>query len=252
MPLAPFVRLALVFALAALPGVQEAPAESRYVCPPCGAECHFDDYTKPGNCGVCGMALVPLASVPQVGVLIHPDASLGSSLPVLALFAESNAVRAFTVADTNDPVRLGDAVEVRPQFALSAAPALDVLVVPEIFGVWDDALILDWVKEAAAKARCVLAVGPGSVVLAKAGFLAGERVPAKGFFLQRGKELAPEVVLDGESRWRRSGRFFLARDAEAALDASVAILGELVGAERARRAAEEFGRASAPAAPAAK
>jgi transcriptional regulator GlxA family with amidase domain len=233
----------LSLALLSLTAGQEAPEKAAvYVCPPCGAECHFKSYPKIGNCGVCGMGLVPLASVPQVGVLIHPEAGLGSSLPVLALFAESNAVRVFTVADTDDPVRLGDSIEVRPQFTLAAAPPLDVLVIPEIFGVWNDPLILEWVKSAATKARCVLAVGPGVVLLAKAGFLAGEHVPGKGILLKRGKELAPELVFDAETSWRRAGRFFLARDSESALDASFAIVAELIGEDKARRAAQDFGR----------
>src|SRR5688572_18398008 len=82
---------------------QEAAAGEAFLCPPCGAECHFTSSTKPGNCGVCGMGLVPIASIPQVGVLLHPQAAL-SSLTVLSVFSDSNAVRAFTVADTAEPM----------------------------------------------------------------------------------------------------------------------------------------------------
>lgn len=234
----PSVLLALVLGIRA-PGVPQASAS--FVCPPCGAECHFRTYPKEGNCGVCGMGLVPLATVPQVGVLLYPDAALGSSMTTLALFAGSNAVRAFSVADTTEPLRLGDALEVRPQFAFADAPALDVLVVPDGFGAWDDALLVEWVKGAAGKARCVLAVGGGSVVLAKAGFLAGERVPARRFLVERGQELAPGLIFEDVPGWRRAGRFFLARDTGAATAATLAVVAELAGEERARRTAEEFG-----------
>jgi transcriptional regulator GlxA family with amidase domain len=220
---------------------QQEPASAVFVCPPCGAECHFTTYPKPGSCGVCGMGLVPLASVPQVGVLLHPDVALASSMTTLALFAGSDAARAFSVADTVEPLRIGDALEVRPQFSLAGAPALDVLVVPDGYGAWEDPLILEWVKGAAGKARCVLAVGGGCVVLARAGFLAGERVPARRFLVQRGKELAPGLVFDAELDYRRAGKFFLARDAGAAIEATLAIVAELAGEERARRTAEDFG-----------
>jgi len=216
-------------------------AAAAFVCPPCGAECHFTTYSKEGNCGGCGMKLVPLASVPQVGVLLYPDAALVSSTLALSVFSSSNAVRAFTVADTSEPLRLADALEVRPQFALADAPQLDVLVVPEGYGAWDDPLVVEWVKGAAEKARCVVAVGAGSVVLARAGFLAGERVPGRPFLVERGKELAPGLVFDAELDHRRAGKFFLARDAGATIEAALAVVAEIAGEERARRTAEEFG-----------
>jgi transcriptional regulator GlxA family with amidase domain len=192
------------------------------------------------------MKLVPLASVPQVGVLLHPDAALVSSMQALSVFASSNAVRVFTVADTSEPLRLGDALEVRPQFAFADAPALDVLVVPDGWGAWDDALIVEWVKGAAEKARCVLAVGGGSVVLAKAGYLAGERVPGRRFLVERGQELAPALTFDSELDYRRAGKFFLARDAGAAIEAALAVVQELAGAEKAQRTAAGFGYAWTP------
>ena len=237
--------LALACCLALLPilGGQDAKTGSApaFVCPPCGAECHFRTYPKAGKCGVCGMGLVPLASVPQVGVLLYPDASLPSSLTTLALFAESNAVRAFGVADTAEPLRLGDTLEVRPQFAFAEVPRLDVLVVPECFGAWDDALVVEWAKGAVEKARCVVAVSAGSVLVARTGALAGERVPAPRFLVERGKELAPGLVFDAELDYRRAGKFVLARVAGAAIRASLGALAELAGEERARRTASEFG-----------
>ncbi|NOT29910.1 MAG: hypothetical protein HOP15_05605 [Planctomycetes bacterium] len=243
--LASVLSLAL---LVAAQGARPSTLAEVFVCPPCGAECHFTTYPKTGNCGVCGMGLVPLASVPQVGVLLYPRVALPTSLLTLSLFAGSNEVRAFCVADTTEPLRLFDTLEVRPQFAFAEAPPLDVLVVPDGFGAWDDPLLVEWVKNAAEHARFVLAVSGGSVVLARAGFLAQERVPGHGYLLRRAKELAPELVFDETIAWRRSGKFFLARDTESALDATLGILQELAGEESAKRTAEEFGRTWKPAA----
>jgi transcriptional regulator GlxA family with amidase domain len=187
------------------------------------------------------MGLVPLASVPQVGVLVHQDATITSGLQALAVFASSNAVRAFTVADTDEPMRLGDALEIRPQFALAEAPALDVLVLSDGYGVWDDALIVEWVKSAVPRARAVIAVGRAAVVLSRAGFLAGERVPAERFLAQRGKELAPELLFDPSLSYRRAGKFHLARDAASTLEASLAVLYELTDPGTAERTADALG-----------
>lgn len=243
--------LSLALSLAFLPAAQDggpAPAPEVFVCPPCGGECHFTSAPKSGNCGGCGMGLVPLSQVPQVGVLLTPRAALSSSLLPLALFAGSDAVRAFSVSDTTEPLRLGDALEVRPQFAFADAPPLDVLIVPDGFGAWEDALVVEWVAGAVARARFVLSVGTGSIVLARAGFLAKERVPGNGNLARLSLRLAPELVVDEALAWRRSGKFLLARDGEGALDATLAIVQELAGEETARRTAQRFGRAFEPAA----
>ncbi|MSR63288.1 MAG: hypothetical protein EXS08_12670 [Planctomycetes bacterium] len=239
----------LAFALLLAPTfgfAPQEPAPAAFLCPPCGAECHFVVYAKAGACGGCGMALVPAASVPQVGVLLHEGVDLLSSTLTLGVFAASNCVRAFTVADTAEPLRAADALEMKPQFAFAAAPALDVLVVPEGFGSWDDPLIVDYVRGAAEHARFVIAVGTGSVLLAKAGFLKGAHVALNPYLVRRLPELAPELVSDPTVRLARTGKFFLARDALAAADAGLAVLRELVGEERARKTAEGLGLTLGP------
>ncbi|HEX6883071.1 MAG TPA: DJ-1/PfpI family protein [Planctomycetota bacterium] len=224
---------------------QEAPA-AEFVCPPCGEECHFTTYPAAGGCGVCGMALVPLSSVPQVGVLVLPQTTLASSMTTLAVFSAANVGRVFTVADTAQPLRLSDALEIRPQFALAQAPALDVLVVTDGYGIWDDELVVEWVRAAAARARAVVAVGRGALVLARAGLLAGERVPADAVLARRGSELVEGVHFDVDLAYRRSGKLFLARDPGSALDACLAAIAELGGPERARGAATALGHAWTP------
>jgi transcriptional regulator GlxA family with amidase domain len=222
-------------------------ADEVFVCPPCGAECHFTTTSpKGGACGVCGMGLVPLASVPQVGVLLFPRADLTSATSVLGVLARSNATRAFTVADVAEPLRLADTLEVRPQFGFADAPRLDVLVIPDGHGAWEDELVVEWVKAAAGNAQHVLAVGSASVVLARAGFLAGERVPATGMLARAGTELAPGLEFDGTLRARHTGKFRLVRDLAAAQDAALEVVRDLAGEERARRTAEDLGLAWTP------
>jgi transcriptional regulator GlxA family with amidase domain len=193
------------------------------------------------------MRLVPLSSVPQVGVLLHPHVELASSMSVLSVMVATDGVRAFTVADTDEPLRTDDALEVRPQFALADAPALDVLVVPAGWGAHEDELILEWVAESAAGAQFVLSVGTGSVVLARAGVLdEKEPVPVPERWVQRGAQLVPDLTLAAEPAWRRVGNVFLARDAEAGVEAALVIAFELLGEAPAREAALRLGRAWEP------
>ena len=129
----------------------------------------------------------------------------------------------------------------RPQFAFADAPLLDVLVLPDGFGAWEDPMVLEWVKGAVEKARSVIAVGGGSVLLAKAGYLEGEHVPARRFLVERGKELAPGPIYEDRPGFVHAGKFYLARDTGAATAATLAVIAELAGDDKARRTAEEFG-----------
>jgi len=239
--------VALLLLLAFFPALErrgpaQDPAAAAYVCPPCGAGCHFITYPKAGKCGGCGMELVPLASVPQIGVLLDQRSSLPSSMMALSLFAASNTGRAFSVSDTTEPLRLSDTLEVRPQFAFAEAPQLDVLVLPDGFGAWEDPLVLEWVKGAVEKARSVIAVGAGSVLIARAGYLEGEHVPSRRFLVERGKELAPGVVFEDKPGFAHAGKFWLARDTGAGTAAALSVIAELGGEDKAKRAAEEFGQ----------
>src|SRR5262249_23223766 len=154
-------------------------------CPPCGARCHFKTSAKPGGCAVCGMKMVPLSQVPQVGVLLYDGVEVLSSTLPLGVFSSADVARAFTLADARDPIRAGDALEMVPQFALADAPRLDVVVIPSGWGAHEDPLLLEWVARAAKDARFVLAVGLGNVVLSRAGVLGEETVAGDEFLVQR-------------------------------------------------------------------
>lgn len=223
------------------PGLQTAaPQGGPFVCPPCGAECHFREYERQGGCAVCGMGLVPLSSVPQVGVLVYPGVDLDSSMFALSAFASSNAVRAFSVSDATDPIRAADTIELVPQFAFEKAPALDVLVVPAGHGAHQDPLIVEWVKKSAEKARFVLAIGTGNVVLARTGLIDGRRVPG-GPAAEHWKGLAQQLVFDDGARLLRSGKFLAARDALSGVDGVLEIVAELAGEETAKETAQSLG-----------
>jgi transcriptional regulator GlxA family with amidase domain len=234
-------RLALAALAAALASPIPQESTGPYLCKPCGAECHFVEYDEPGHCTGCGMELVPLSTIPQVGVLLYEGVEASTSLQALTAFWASDAVRAFTVADSTDPIRSSDLIELVPQFALDEAPPLDVLVVPAGYGAHEDPLLVEWVAKAAERARFVLGVGLGNLVLAQGGLLEGARVPGFGRLSPRVKEWAPQLVLDEEARLTRNGKFVAARNARATLEGALAIVAEVGGLEAARRAAKDLG-----------
>ncbi|HET7210341.1 MAG TPA: DJ-1/PfpI family protein [Methyloceanibacter sp.] len=81
-------------------------------------------------------------------------------------------------AKTPDPVRDMGGLLLTPDAALSAAPKLDVLLVPGGFGqeaLMDDEEVLAWIRHQAAGALCVFSVCTGAFLCGAAGLLNGKR-----------------------------------------------------------------------------
>jgi transcriptional regulator GlxA family with amidase domain len=69
-------------------------------------------------------------------------------------------------------------LRVLPHFDFGGAPPIDLLVIPGGFGtrrLLDDLDVLEWIQEAANKARMTTSVCTGALLLARAGLLAGRR-----------------------------------------------------------------------------
>ena len=110
--------------------------------------------------------------MPHVGVLVYEQVDLLSMAAPAGVLQASDAARVFSVADTQEPVRSQGFQTLVPQFDFAHAPRIDVLVVPGGRGtrqVATDQLVLDWIRETAARARCVVTVGNAQRLLANAG-----------------------------------------------------------------------------------
>ena len=116
---------------------------------------------------------------------------------------ESAPFRVFTVAASPDPVTATGGLRVLPDFDTSAAPPIDVLVVPGGFGtraLLQDAAMLGWIRRTAAAARRVTSVCTGSLVLAGAGLLAGRRATTHWGALDLLAALDPTIRVEAEPR----------------------------------------------------
>ena len=109
----------------------------------------------------------------------------------------------FTVAATADPVRATGGLRVLPHFDFASAPRPDVLVVPGGFGtraLLDDAATLDWIRRRAEAARRVTSVCTGSLLLARAGLLAGRRATTHWGSLDLLASLDPTLKVERDRR----------------------------------------------------
>lgn len=91
---------------------------------------------------------------------------------------DSAPFQVFTVAKSRAPISTTGGLIVTPHYAFGDAPEIDLLLVPGGQGtrpLLEDSDTLDWIRRAASRARQVTSVCTGSLVLAKAGLLAGRR-----------------------------------------------------------------------------
>lgn len=116
---------------------------------------------------------------------------------------DSAPFRVFTVAAGDGPVTATGGLRVLPDFDISAAPSIDVLVIPGGFGsraLLEDAGLLAWIRRVAARARRVTSVCTGSLVLARAGLLAGRRATTHWGALALLGELDPTIRVETHPR----------------------------------------------------
>ncbi len=120
---------------------------------------------------------------------------------------EAAPFRVFTVAKSRAPISTTGGLTVIPHHGFADAPKIDLLVVPGGFGtrpLLNDPETLDWIRRTSSDAHQVTSVCTGSLLLAKAGLLAGRRATTHWNALdlletlEVGKvEREPRVVDDG-------------------------------------------------------
>lgn len=153
---------------------------------------------------------------------------------------ESAPFRVFTVAAATGPVTATGGLRVLPDFDASAAPPIDVLVVPGGFGtralLQDDGL-LAWIRQVAASARRVTSVCTGALLLARAGLLAGRRATTHWGALALLGELDPTTRVEPHPRVVDDG-IVTSAGVSAGIDMALAIVEAMHG----RAVADETAR----------
>ncbi|HEV8580621.1 MAG TPA: DJ-1/PfpI family protein [Thermoanaerobaculia bacterium] len=116
---------------------------------------------------------------------------------------ESAPFRVFTIARTRDPIRATGGLTVVPAYGFADAPRIDLLLIPGGFGtraLLNDEETLAWIRQTAAAARQITSVCTGSLLLAKAGLLAGRRATTHWGALDLLDSLGAGVTVDRDSR----------------------------------------------------
>jgi transcriptional regulator GlxA family with amidase domain len=116
---------------------------------------------------------------------------------------ETAPFEVFTVAAAPGPVSATGGLRVLPHFDFASAPRADLLVIPGGYGtrpLLEDAPTIEWIRRSAQAARHVTSVCTGSLLLARAGLLAGRRATTHWGALDLLSEIDPTVKVDREAR----------------------------------------------------
>lgn len=112
----------------------------------------------------------------QIGMLLFPRLTQLDLTGPFEVLHRLPGARMHLVWKDLEPVRAESGLGLLPTTVLSDCPPLDVLVVPGGFGVtrlFDDAAVLEFLKEQGSGARWVTSVCTGALLLGAAGLLQG-------------------------------------------------------------------------------
>ncbi|MGB9359538.1 MAG: DJ-1/PfpI family protein [Acidimicrobiia bacterium] len=148
-----------------------------------------------------------------------------------------DAVRTFTVARNDGPVRCAKGLRVLPDFTWDSVPPFDVLIYPGGIGTRrqiGDAEIRTWVRQQAAAERLVASVCTGSLVLADSGLL--DDLPATTHWasLDLLRSLGSGIDVRPDERFVDNGRIVTAAGVSAGIDMALHLVTRLHSVARAQ------------------
>ena len=174
----------------------------------------------------------------HVGILVFDDVEVLDFAGPFEVFAVADelsghaAFNVFTMAPRPGVVRANNGLKVVPDYTVDDCPVPSVLVVPGGFGtraLMRNSVIMEWIHRAAGRSEVTLSICTGALLLAKAGLLDGLRVTTHHELLGMLGELAPLAVVDTGARFHDNGRVVTAAGISAGIDASLHLVGRLLG-----------------------
>ncbi|WP_010277182.1 DJ-1/PfpI family protein [Paenibacillus senegalensis] len=147
----------------------------------------------------------------------------------------------YTIAEHDSPVKALGGLSINPTYPLAACPKPDILIVPGGLGIrkeMHNETIIKWIKQLSKEVEILLSVCTGALVLAQANLLDGLQVTTNRSAIHELQELVPaSTKIIKEARFIDNGTIVLSAGVSAGIDASLYVVGKLLGKERAIKAA---------------
>lgn len=134
------------------------------------------------------------------------------------------------------PITCAQGLVLLPQASFATAPPLDVLLVPGGLGTRtevNNAELIAFIRQQAARCRAVLSVCTGAFLLHAAGLLSGKRATTHWASLERLRALGDVEVV--EERFTQDGAIWTAAGISSGIDLTLEFIAETAGEEVAAK-----------------
>jgi len=220
-------------------------AATRYVCGPCGMPCDTLVFDQPGNCPVCGVALVDQATLAagaharrKVAMLIFDGVEIIDYTGPWEVFGAAD-FEVYTVAATRTPITTAMGMTVVPGHTFADAPLPDVLLVPGggVRRAQSDEPTREWIRTTSARAALTMSVCNGAFILASAGLLDGLTATTTYSNIERMKAAFPKVHVVNDRRFVDNGRIITTGGLTAGIDGALHLVSRMLGEGEAQQVA---------------
>jgi putative intracellular protease/amidase len=192
-------------------------------------------------------AIASASGRPVVAVVAHNDGTeITDFLVPYSVLRDSGAVDVVDVSVRPGPVELMppklalQASETIASFDASHPDGADYVVVPAMHASSDPAL-LDWLRAQSKRGAVIVGICDGVWAVARAGLLEGRAATGHWYSFDDLQEEFPNTRWVRDRRWVRDGAVVTTTGVTASLPASLALVEEIAGRERAEAVARELG-----------
>lgn len=176
-----------------------------------------------------------------LGVVLFPGFELLDVCGPAEMFGNlGGRMRVIMVAEHAGPIASTQGTKLVADYSFADCPRLDLILVPGGFGTLaqlNKPVLLDWLKDRAAKAEIVTSVCSGASILAKAGLLDGRPATTNKQFYTMCTAPGPKVKWIKEARWVDDGNIVTSSGVSAGMDMALHVIARLYGTEAAERIA---------------
>lgn len=183
----------------------------------------------------------------NVAILIFNDVELLDFCGPLEVFSvtgiqdDLSPFNVYTVAEKLEPITTRNQLSVNPQYTIHDCPQPDILLVPGGQGTrreMNNPVLIDWIKGCSQKAKLILSVCTGALLLAKAGLLEGLTATTHHSAIELLEQVAPNTNIQTNKRFVDSGKIILSAGISTGIDMSLYVVAKLLGKEQALKTAQ--------------
>jgi len=176
-----------------------------------------------------------------IGALIFPGFELLDVFGPMEMFGLMKDDYALTlIAEQAGPVASNQTLSAHADISTANQQGFDILFIPGGVGTRNEVEntpLLDWITQAAAQTEYVLTVCTGSALLARTGFLDGQKATTNKAAFHWATSQGPKVDWQKQARWVQEDKIFTSSGVSAGMDMALAAIAHMQGQTRAEEIA---------------